>query len=151
MTPPAVPRTGRGRLVSAALTLGGIALWDPPPGGAAPPARDLRAPAGPPLLLAAGGGGGLVDPAPGRRGAVDLVSRRARRPARAAGSGVGGRRGAARPRRDGGDRRAGRLHAVELPVDRVGDGARRRVGRRQPDAAVPHRVRALRAAALAAV
>ena len=56
-----------------------------------------------------------------------------------------------RPRRDGGDRCARRLHAVELPLDRVGDGARRRVGRRQPDAAVPHRVRALRAAAVAVV
>ena len=48
-----------------------------------------------------------------------------------------------------GDRRARRLHALELPLAHVGRGARRRVGRRQPHAALPHGLRAVRAAAVA--
>ena len=43
-----------------------------------------------------------------------------------------------------GARRARRLHRLELLLDRMGGRARRRLGRREPDAALPDRVRPVR-------
>ena len=43
-----------------------------------------------------------------------------------------------------------RLHPLELPLDRVGRRQGRRLGRRQPDAALLHRLHAVRSSSLAA-
>ncbi len=47
-----------------------------------------------------------------------------------------------------GARCARRLHGLELLLHRVGRCARRRMGRRQPDAPVPHRLRSVRSGAV---